>query len=192
MRTRPIRKGHRSALRIGRHSQPNTAYFLTKCVLERKRAPLARPDCAEVLIQSFRWARDRQWFRILGFVIMPDHYHLIIALGEVVPLERVMMSINRFTASQINKILRRTGTFWEEGYYDHAIRDRKDFDVILEYVHQNPVKAGLVQDPEEWLFSTAHPRFADLIDWDWLGPSLPDFVPTKHRFESDKIPLFYR
>jgi hypothetical protein len=123
---------------------------------------------------------------------MPDHYHLIIALGKVVPLERVMMSINRFTAGQINKILHRTGAFWEEGYYDHAIRDRKDFDVILEYVHQNPVMAGLIHHPKEWLFSTANPRFADLIDWDWLGPSLPEIVPTKHRFESDKIPLLYR
>jgi REP element-mobilizing transposase RayT len=152
---------------------------------------LARRECAEVVIRAFAWSRDQGWCRLLGFVVMPDHYHLIIALGEVKTLDRLLSTINRFSAKQINDILGSSGAFWEEGYYDHQIRDRTDFDAILGYVHDNPVADGLVASAEEWPYSTANPRFADWIDWEWLGPSLRSVVRTKHRFSPAGVPRRY-
>jgi len=185
-------KGRRSALRKGRFSAPNNAYFITKCIYDRKQALLSKPACAEILIQAFLYGREQGWYRMLGFVIMPDHYHLIIALGQTKSLKQVMSSINKFAARRINIALKRSGRFWEEGFYDHQIRDRRDFDSILEYVHNNPVTAGLVQTPQDWPYSTANERFAHLIDWEWLGPSLKEVVPAKHRFSPKKIPYRYR
>ena len=53
---------------------------------------------------------------------------------------------------------------WEEGFYDHRIRDRGDFEDILEYTHRNPVEKGLVEIPEAWPYSTAHERYADVTN----------------------------
>jgi REP element-mobilizing transposase RayT len=163
---------YRSALRKGRRSLPNHAYFLTKCTLVPGTDVLARPDCAEIVIGSLTWALEQSWFRILGFVVMPDHYHVNIGLGVRKTLSQVMESIGKYTARRINKLLGQEGSFWEEGFYDHLIRNREDFGKILEYVHNNSVMAGLVESPEEWPYSTANPRYAHLVDWDWIGPNL--------------------
>jgi REP element-mobilizing transposase RayT len=82
-----------------------------------------------------------------------------------------MESVGRFTARQINIQLQRKGSFWEEGFYDHAIRQREDFDDIFQYMHENPVRKELCECPDDWSYSTAHPKYAGWIDWEWLGPS---------------------
>jgi REP element-mobilizing transposase RayT len=187
-----MHKGRRSELRKGRVSVAGGSYFLTKCLLDRGLDTFSRAGFAEILIDSFVWARDQGWYRLLGFVVMPDHYHLVIGLGERKPLDRVMQSLNRFTAGQVNEALDRSGMLWEEGYYDHLLRDRRDFDAVLEYVHNNPVEAGLVELQEDWPFSTANPRYMEFIDWEWLGPALPDVVKSEYRFDPGRIPGRYR
>jgi len=117
---------------------------------------LAIPACAEIVINSLLWARDNGWWRILGFVIMMDHYHVIIGLGEVKTLSDAIAGLSKYTARLINEHLGREGPLWEESFYDHLLRDREDFDGILAYIHWNPVERGLVQAPEDWPYSTAN------------------------------------
>ena len=97
---------------------------------------------------------------------MPNHYHSVLGLIGKKSLGEILGSISKYTARPINTILGRAGRFWEQGFYDHCVRDRQDFDGILQYMHYNPVKAGLVPEPSLWPYSTAHPRYANLIDWD--------------------------
>ena len=165
-------KPHRSALRKGRISLPGATYFITKCTHEPKTVVLASPKIAKVVIDSLIWTTEQNWTTLCGFVIMPNHYHTVLGLGEKRTLSQVMESISKFTARQINKILGRERRFWEEGFYDHGIRDRADFDNILKYIHENPVRAGLVESPELWPYSTANPKYAHLINWDWIGPGI--------------------
>ena len=168
---------------------PGQAYFITKCALDRV---LTTDDCAELVIASFLWARDNAWWRILGFVVMPDHYHLAICLLGTKTLSEVLHSISRFTANRINANLGRSGPVWEEGFYDHAIRDRVDFDGILAYMHDNPVKAVLTEAADSWPYSTANPRYAQEIEWEWLDPSMPKIVPGAARFQEHMIPPRFR
>lgn len=182
-------KPHASALRKGRVSEPGQAYFVTKCAL----GPfLERPDCARVVVDSLLWARDNGWWRILGFVVMPTHYHVTFGLGDVKTLSDAMYSVDRFTATSLNRILGRSGSLWEQGFYDHAIRDRVDFDGILAYIHANPVVAGLVESEEQWLYSTANVTYLAEIDWEWLGPAIPRFVSDARRFDEQTIAARYR
>lgn len=182
-------KPHRSDLRKGRVSLVDQAYFITKCL----GCPvLTLPECAEILIGSFMWARNNYWWRILGFIIMPNHYHLLVGLGETKSLSEAMYSVDRYTASRINRFLGRQGNLWEEGFYDHAIRDRRDFDDILDYFHNNPLEAGLIESMDAWPYSTANAKYADEIDWEWLGISTPNAIVARHRFDRDAIPMRYR
>lgn len=133
---------------------------------------LAIPTCAEVVINSLIWARDEGWWRILGFTIMPNHYHLVLGLGEIKTLSDAIAGVNKYTARRINEYLGKRGAFWEEGFYDHVLRDREDFDRVLTYTHWNPVRSGLVDVPETWPYSTANECFTGEIDWKWLGHSV--------------------
>lgn len=192
----------RAALRKGRSSLPNHAYFITKCVDESVRVadPLLRSQCATLVVQTLRWLVQNRYCRSCGFVVMPDHYHAVIVTpdapsssatvppekcakadawvgGESFPrrhlnLKDIMASLNRHTSRQINERLDRHGRFWEDGYYDHAVRNRQDFDEILFYMQENPVAANLVTRATAWTWSSANPDNSDLIDWALLGPSL--------------------
>jgi hypothetical protein len=69
-----------------------------------------------------------------------------------------MHSWKSFSAKQANRILGRTGTFWQEEYYDRFVRDAKHFERVEAYIEWNPVEAGLCVEPEDWAFGSARQR----------------------------------
>jgi len=163
---------HRSALRHGRVSELGYAYFITKCTLDKGTNVLVRQDCAEIIIESLNWLKDHHIAHVCGFVIMPNHYHTVLGLADDKTLSQTVESVSKYTARRINRILGQIGKFWEEGFYDHCIREQRDYDDILEYMHGNPARNGLTEYPGSWPYSTANPKYAQLIDWEWLGPNL--------------------
>jgi putative transposase len=74
------------------------------------------------------------------------------------PRERIMHSIKRHSARQCNKLLGTQGPFWQDESYDHCVFDLEELGRIIEYIEQNPVRAGLVQAPQDWPFSSARYR----------------------------------
>jgi REP element-mobilizing transposase RayT len=93
---------------------------------------------------------------------MPNHVHTLIETFEGYPLPRVIHSWKSYTAKQANQILGRTGQFWAVDYFDHYIHDEKHFGAAVNYIHNNPVKAGLVSTSEVWPFSSAAHWNADV------------------------------
>lgn len=85
---------------------------------------------------------------------MPDHVHLILAPFHLVILAQIMQGIKSSYAHRINKILRRTGRVWQRESFDRFLRSEEHLDLKLEYMRMNPVRAGLVQRPEDyrWLW----------------------------------------
>lgn len=88
---------------------------------------------------------------------MPNHFHLIIDTSDEVrytkPLYAIMHSLKSYTAHEANKTLNRTGLFWQEESYDHVIRDAREFKNTIAYTLENPVKAGLAEYWEEFLYA---------------------------------------
>ena len=158
---------HQSALRKGRVVQAGQGYFLTTATTQRQPL-LAGTAVGEGVIATLRWLRDARRIRLLGFVVMPDHLHVAIALEPGHGLPEVVRALKSYTARHINRELGRSGPVWQPQYYDHALRDRRDFLARLAYMHANPVRRGLVSTPELYELSTAHPRFAGDIDWAWV------------------------
>ena len=89
---------------------------------------------------------------------MPNHVHLLIEIAEGFSLSEVMHSIKSYTAHEANKILGQKGRFWSVESFDRYIRDARHFRNTVEYIENNPVKAGLCMRPEEWEFSSAFGR----------------------------------
>lgn len=98
---------------------------------------------------------DSKRYRLFAWVVMPNHVHVLTELFAGHPLDTMLHSWKSYTATEANKILGRDGRFWFPDYFDRYIRDERHFANAVHYIHQNPVKAGLVAKPEDWPFSSA-------------------------------------
>ena len=94
-------------------------------------------------------------YRLLAWVIMPNHVHALLETLPGFPLGGVVHSWKSFSAKQVNKLLGRTGPFWMQDYFDRYIRDEEHLAAAREYIEQNPVKAGLVRSAGDWQWGSA-------------------------------------
>jgi len=130
---------------------------------------LKDPILAEKVKNSlYHFADDR--YDLIAYVIMASHYHWFFRPRKAYEAEvrrredsktareLIMHSIASYTANECNKLLCRSGTFWEAESYDHCPRDGTEVVRIVEYIEMNPVKAGLVSKPEDWPYSSAPDR----------------------------------
>ena len=109
------------------------------------------------LNQENLWHHDGVKYRLHAWCIMPNHFHVLIELWQT-PLGKILHSWKSYTSKAANKLLRRAGTFWEEDYFDHYIRDEQHFWRVVRYIENNPTKAKLVRAPEDWEWSSARYR----------------------------------
>ena len=97
---------------------------------------------------------DRARYSLAAWCVMPNHVHVVIqpfaglisTAGTPVSLTDlpdILHSWKSFTAKEANKLLRRSGEFWQAEYYDHLIRKEAEFRHAVRYVLNNPIKAGL-------------------------------------------------
>lgn len=132
---------------------------------------LRDPACAQAVIDTLS-ARDDEDYRLLAWVIMPNHVHCLFEQREGVALGGIVKAWKRVSVSKINEIKNRSGKLWAKDYFDRYIRDVDHLSNTISYIHSNPVKAGLCTKPEDWLRSSARsqPR------WTTKTPSGPDGV----------------
>ncbi|MBI3695203.1 MAG: transposase [Acidobacteria bacterium] len=121
---------------------------------------LARPEIASIVVEAILAGRNPLGhYRLHAFVVMPNHVHLLIT--PLLPVPRLLQSLKGATGRRANQFLRVTGkAFWQEESYDHRVRDETEFRRVRAYVEENPVRAGLVQRPEDYLWSSASPVYA--------------------------------
>jgi putative DNA methylase len=109
------------------------------------------------LVQENLWHHDGVKYRLLAWVIMPNHVHVSVEIWNV-PLGEVLKSWKGYTSKVANKIVNRSGPFWEEDYFDRYVRDDGHYRRVVRYIENNPVKAGMAKAPEDWLWSSARYR----------------------------------
>ncbi len=100
-----------------------------------------------------KWNNDRH--RLIAWVIMPNHVHILIELLGENSLSDIMHSIKSYTAHEADKILKRSGQFWFIEPFDRYIRDALHYHNTVRYIENNPVKAGLCRKSSEWEFCSA-------------------------------------
>lgn len=161
-------KFHQGSLRNGRIYNSKCPYFITICTYNKSDI-LTKNGIADIIIDSLKWFIDTSNIIFLGFVIMPDHFHWAFALEEGYALDNIVRRYKTFTGKRIKELLYSKIKIWQNGYYDHLLRDMKDFKVKLNYMHNNPVRKGIVNNPEEYLYSTANEKYAEMINWEYVG-----------------------
>ncbi len=103
---------------------------------------LRRPELARIVADSFLHF-DGTRYALGDFVIMPNHVHLLVRLFGEKALVRQCRSWKKYTATEINRALGRSGHLWQAEGYDHLVRDPEEEAHFQDYIEANPKKAGL-------------------------------------------------
>ena len=115
------------------------------------------PVCSAVL-RALENARGRYRLRVYGFVLMPEHIHLLVSEPERATLARALQSLKSASARMARrvepKLANTTAHFWQARYYDRYLRDFAEFSEKLCYIHRNPVRRGLCEAQEDWRWSS--------------------------------------
>jgi putative DNA methylase len=98
---------------------------------------------------------DGERYHLLAWCIMPNHVHAMIETKPDRDLSDLLHSWKSYSAHQANKLLGRSGAFWQREYFDRFIRDGSHYENAMRYIADNPVKAGLVHSADEWPRSSA-------------------------------------
>ena len=116
---------------------------------------LSDPKIAAPAEHAIRRGAELGHYVLHAYVVMPNHIHML--LNPLVPLRRITGGIKGVSAREANGILGRTGKpFWQGESFDHWVRDPAQFEKIRAYIENNPIKAGLSANPQEWPWSSAH------------------------------------
>jgi len=125
------------------------------CVLAKS----AIADMVQAALLNF----DAQRYRMMAWVVMPNHVHTLFQPIDGWSVATIVAAWKKFTARKISDDRRDQGEdviapVWHPEYWDRYVRNQRHLDQTVEYIHMNPVKAGLVASPEEWPRSSARFR----------------------------------
>jgi REP element-mobilizing transposase RayT len=122
-------------------------YFVTFCTRNRQAIP--EPEKAQAALETYAQRGLNEFGVALGrFVIMPDHVHLFVCGDADFVLSRWVAGLKRV----ISKALGIRGEFWQPTFFDHILRSDESYSEKWEYIYQNPVRAGLVKEADEWRY----------------------------------------
>lgn len=126
-------------------------YFVTCCTY-RRRPYLANDRVHEAFVRFGKRAQDDFGIGVGRYVVLPDHLHLFVALPDGVKLGDWVGTLKRVLAQSID-----TGgssdPIWQRGFFDHLLRSSESYTEKWNYVHENPVRAGLAANADEWRYS---------------------------------------
>lgn len=148
-----------------RYYIPGSAIFITQLVQYRE--PVFHDRKMILLLREvLRNVKILHPFAMLGYVFLPEHFHMIIQPTGKDNFSDIMRSLKTNFTKEYKKLIGLSSSqsmkFWQKRFWDHVIRDDRDFENHLHYIHFNPVKHGYVSDPRDW-------KDSSYIEWERRG-----------------------
>jgi putative transposase len=157
----------------------SSTYFLTAGTYNKAHI-LQSERMADLFCKVLFRYRDAGKFSLHAFVVMPNHIHLLLTVPEGFMLERTMQLIKGGFSYEAGKQFGMRGAIWQKSYVDRRVRDALECARFREYIHQNPVRAGLVPAAEQFLYSSVNPAFK------------LDGLPQRLKPETSNTPVMHR
>jgi putative transposase len=165
-----------------RYQECGDLHFLTFSCYQRL-PYLDSPAAKELFEQALEQMRSRYRFFVLGYVVMPEHVHLLVNEPKLGVVSRAVQAIKLSVSTR-----RKERRFWQSRYYDFNVFTTEKRVEKLRYLHRNPVTRGLVEKPEDWPWSSYRHYATGVegtveIESFWTGwrresRTLPSQVPT--------------
>ena len=151
--------------------------FVTCRLLPRRR--ILSPSEFAILARAIHERRVEHGFFLTAWVFLPDHGDAIFFPPYPLTISRVMETLKDGATKRINRLRRESGTLWQPRFFDRALRTVKEYNGKVQYIHLDPVKAGLATSPEDWPLSSVH---------DYTG-TINRAPATPSGLSVDRIPL---
>jgi putative transposase len=164
--------------RISRRIKQSGVYFVTTDTWERRQI-FSKPEPARIVLEQILECRERGFYKLHAFVVMPEHLHILITPGEETPLEKAVMMIKGGSSYRIKKELLYSFPIWMSGYHDRWIRDPQEYRVRKQYIELNPVKARLAERPADYALGSASGKYrldSCVHDQGTSGAEAPDIT----------------
>ena len=148
---------------LRRYYAEGYSYFITVVTYNRERFLV---DYVNLFWESMEFASSIIPFSINAWVILPEHFHMILTpeentLSEIIKRFKLSFSMRYYKEIEVP-----AGRVWQYRFWDHAIRDERDFEAHFHYIHYNHTKHGYVKKPYDYKHSSMH-KFMDIYDSDW-------------------------
>jgi putative transposase len=147
-----------------RHSDPYhviagaRTFFVTSSIAA-KRSLLQSDRSAGLFVRVLYAYRAQGKFRLHEFVVMPDHFHLLLTVDSNLTIERAVQFVKGGFAFRAGRDLGFNASVWQKGFSEVRVREEAGFHEIRRYIRDNPVAKHLVSKAEEFAYSSAHPGF---------------------------------
>jgi putative transposase len=167
-----------------RRSKTKGATYFFTLVTHNRRQILCQPENVDLLRGAFRYVMQKHPFKIDAIVILPDHLHCIWTLpeGDADFSTRWRLIKSYFSRQSdieyqgeisTSRQSKKEKAVWQRRFWEHQIRDERDFISHVDYIHYNPVSHGLVDAPKDWQYSSFHRYVRDGIYDEFWGTSQP-------------------
>jgi putative transposase len=140
------------------------SYYITIVTHAREAILIENID---ILRESFKESKEYYTYQINDIIILPDHIHMIITPKNALEYPKIIHSIKynfskRYRpkediAQSLSRHKNQMKAIWQKRYYEHTIRDEKDYFRCKEYMKTNPIKHNLVNNPKDWKYSSFYP-----------------------------------
>src|SRR5579863_4196809 len=134
---------------LKRFHESGQSHFLTFSCYRRK-PNFSSPRVYDLFLECLERTRVRFEMQVYGYVVMPEHVHLLVSE----PHKETLADAMHFLKLSFTKSLHYKASFWQKRYYDRNVRDAHEFDEKLGYIHHNPVKRGLAKQTADWKWSS--------------------------------------
>ncbi len=138
---------------------PGSTYFISSSTWARREL-FRVPEVAGILVQRILTCREKGAYQLREFVVMSNHFHLLMTPSATTTLEKAVQLIKGGSSHEIHVQRGHRMEIWQVGFHDWTIRDGEDYRAKVGYIHMNPVRAHLVEKPEDWPFGSACGKFS--------------------------------
>lgn len=152
--------------KLKKYEIPNHGHFITTNTFNKRKIFINEKTCS-VIIEELKFYRKKFGFKLLGYVIMPDHIHCVILPKEVTKTSDIIRDFKKHTAKVLSELINKgeirikginkkakVYKIWQNGFYDFNIYSQKKLIEKLNYIHSNPVRSKLVEDIEDFVYSS--------------------------------------
>jgi len=134
-----------------------STYFISASSYQKTNL-LQSERMATLFVDVLLHYRQQQKYLLHEFVVMPNHFHLLIT-PTAVTLERALQFIKGGFSYRAKRELGFAGEIWQTSFHDHRVRDAVEYGHFRNYIHQNPVRSHLCRVPEEYAYSSASGKY---------------------------------
>ncbi|HVP56405.1 MAG TPA: transposase [Candidatus Eisenbacteria bacterium] len=152
------------------HAPQEIRTFFVTATTRGRRSIFRTEPMTHLFLDTLQRYRAQGNYQLHEFILMPDHFHVLLTPAPDIPLEKAVQLIKGGFSFRAKKELGSNSEIWGTGYTDHRVKDASDYQQHVNYIHENPVRARLVSTAEDYPYCSGSGKWETDPTPPWLKP----------------------